>query len=96
MSENNNAGFAKHGALGPFANWDTRVCTHTLDDAVDEIERESNVRMKCFDRWVAEGKMTETEATIRMGSLVSAWHFLRDTEQGKQMLLTNHRKDTPF
>jgi len=96
MSETNKVGMVKQGSLGRYATWDTTECAYTLDDARKEIERESNVRMKCYDRWVAEGKMTQTEADTRMGSLVAAWHFLADTEQGQEMLLDNKRKELPF
>ena len=70
-----------------FRNWDPSKCTHDIGAAIAEIEREANVRMKCYDRWVADGRMTMEEATQRMGSLVSAWHFLQTTEAAKQLAL---------
>ncbi len=96
MPVENKVGFAKKGSLGRFANWDTSVCTHTCEDAIAEIERESNIRMKCYDRWISEGKMTPEEAELRMGGLVSAWHFLSDSEEGRQMLASKTRKNIPF
>lgn len=70
-----------------FRNWDTSKCSHDIAQATAELEREGNVRMKCYDRWVADGKMTPEEARLRMGSLVSAWHFLQTTHDAKQLAL---------
>lgn len=64
--------------LGKYANYDTSVATGTLEKAVAEIEREANVRMKCYDRWIGDGKMTDQEASERLGALVTAWHILTD------------------
>lgn len=43
--------------------------------------------MKCYDRWVAEGKMSAEEARKRMNAIVSAWHYLSDTDQAREALL---------
>jgi polyhydroxyalkanoate synthesis regulator phasin len=87
MAEKTRAGFTQRAPVGEFANTSTAVCSATVADAVQEVEREANVRMKCYDRWVAEGKMSLEEARKRMNAIVSAWHYLSDTEQAREAML---------
>lgn len=87
MDENKRAGFTQRAPVGEFANTSTAVCEASHADAVQEVEREANVRMKCYDRWVAEGKMSAEEARKRMNAIVSAWHYLSDTDQAREALL---------
>lgn len=84
-------GFSQIKPVGVFANTDTGKCRASREAAIAEIERESNVRMKCYDRWVSEGKMTHDEAEKRMSGLVSAWHYLQDTDQAKQRDLASEK-----
>ena len=49
----------------------------SIEEAADEIERELQVRFRCYDRWVADGKLTDTEARRRYGQLYSALQYLR-------------------
>ena len=44
--------------------------------ALDECSRELQVRKRCYDRWVAEGKLTESEARDRFERLASACFYL--------------------
>lgn len=87
MSQNTAKAFGASQPREEFRTWDTSKCTHDIDSAIAELEREANVRMKCYDRWVADGKMTREDATKRMGSLVSAWHFLQTCDAAKQLAL---------
>jgi hypothetical protein len=48
----------------------------TVDEALSEIEREIAVRQRCFDRWVADGKLSYVDARDRLRRLISAWHFV--------------------
>jgi lysyl-tRNA synthetase class II len=50
-----------------------------LPEAIHECERELQVRQRCYSRWVAEGKLTEFEATERSGRLSSAIGWLKKT-----------------
>jgi len=45
--------------------------------AVDELERELNVRVRCFPRWVAEGRIAKTDAQDRLDRLHTAFHLLK-------------------
>ena len=49
-------------------------------EAADEVAREIGVRKKCYDRWVAEGKLSYSEAVDRMMRLKSALHYMQDPE----------------
>lgn len=82
------AGFTQRAPAGEFANSDTQKCGSTRDEAIAEMEREANVRMKCYDRWVTEGKMSVEEARKRMSAIISAWHYLSDTDQARESLLS--------
>lgn len=62
----------------PIAKW--RWCEHwsrSLDEALAELEREAHVRIRCFDRWVAEGKVSQVDAWDRMERILSAVNYLR-------------------
>ena len=47
-----------------------------VNAAKDEVIRELMVRKRCYDKWVAEGKLTETEARSRWTAICSAVHHL--------------------
>ena len=49
----------------------------TLDESLDELEREFNVRSRCFLRWIAEGRMSKTDAQDRLDRLYSAIEHLK-------------------
>jgi len=48
------------------------------DEALDELQREYNVRARCFPRWVAEGRVSKTDAQDRLDRLGSAIEFLTE------------------
>lgn len=52
-------------------------CSRSLQESVDEVERELNVRRKCFDRWVGDGRLAQTDALDRFQRMCSAWHYLK-------------------
>ena len=45
-------------------------------EALDDLERELNVRARCFDRWVAEGRMSSTDAKDRIERMATAHKLL--------------------
>jgi hypothetical protein len=94
MSEAAQKAFGSTQPKEKFRSWDTSKCTHSVRQAIAEIERESNVRAKCYDRWVSEGKFTAEEGELRMGALVSAWHWLQTTAEAKQDALEDAQKGT--
>jgi hypothetical protein len=49
-----------------------------LVEAADEIERELNVRARCFPRWIKDGRVSATDAQDRLDRLATALEYLRD------------------
>lgn len=43
-----------------------------IDEAKSEIERELNIRARCFPRWIKEGKVNRIDAQDRLDRLASA------------------------
>src|SRR5262245_66159950 len=65
--------------MEPFRNWRwNQHMNRDLDQALAEVEREIHVRVKCFDKWVAEGKLSWMDAFDRMERAISAVKHLRD------------------
>jgi len=50
----------------------------TREEAIGELERERNVRVRIFDAWVQNGKLTAIEARDRMDRICAAIHFLKE------------------
>ena len=48
-----------------------------LEEACDELERELIVRVRCFPRWVSEGRMSKSDAKDRLARMGSALSLLR-------------------
>ena len=46
--------------------------TRSLQEAYDEAHREMQVRLRCFDRWVTEGRISASDATDRLQRLAKA------------------------
>jgi len=49
----------------------------SLEEAIDEVEREMQVRTRCYDRWIKESKLSPTEARDRYDRLAAAIKYLR-------------------
>lgn len=50
----------------------------TLEEAQSECERECEVRRRCFDRWVQEGRISRIDAKDRLERMISANLFLKN------------------
>ena len=48
----------------------------SAQEALDECKRELHVRERCFPRWVAEGRVCETDAQDRIDRMASACELL--------------------
>ena len=53
----------------------------TLDDEIDEVEREIAQRKKLYPYWISTGKLKEAEATLRMNRLKAVLERLRAIKQ---------------
>lgn len=60
----------------------------SIDEAVSEVERELNVRMKCFDRWVSEGRLSYVDAKDRLERLMAALLILEKLEMQQRKYKT--------
>jgi len=47
-----------------------------LMECIDELGRELMLRQRCYDRWVAEGRLSATDAADRLARHESAMAFL--------------------
>lgn len=45
-------------------------------EALDELNREFNVRSRCFPRWIADGRVSKTDAQDRIDRLATAIELL--------------------
>ena len=50
------------------------------EEALSELERERNVRVRIYDAWVQSGRMTAIDARDRMDRLVAAIKMLQNYE----------------
>ena len=53
-------------------------CVADLEEQTDELLREWQVRIRCYDRWAEEGKMSRTDAADRLKRLGAAINTLQD------------------
>jgi hypothetical protein len=56
----------------------------SLEEAASEVERELHVRERCYDRWIADGKLTRVDAQDRYDRLLSALDFLQAKKLGEE------------
>jgi len=52
------------------------VRIRTLSEAQSELEREGNVRERCFPGWISDGRVNRIDAIDRRDRLVTALHVL--------------------
>lgn len=57
----------------------------SVDEALSEVEREAHIRLKCFDKWVAEGRLSWVDAFDRLERLLSAIKHLRDMQTANKL-----------
>jgi hypothetical protein len=58
------------------AGWEKR----SLEEAIDEVYRECQVRLRCFPRWVEEGRVSRSDAKDRLQRLLKAQEALKALE----------------
>ena len=50
-------------------------------EAMDELNREFNIRRRCFPRWVKDGRVSATDAQDRIDRLATAIQMLVSTDE---------------
>ena len=69
---------AKEIPVGPSAS-------RTVEEALSELERELQVRKRCYGKWIEEGRMSSVDARDRAERLESAIVYLKfafDAQKG--------------
>lgn len=66
-----------------------------IDAALSECERELGVRVRCYKRWVQDGKLTQFEASERANRLEAACHYLRELSRMENMKPELEKETTP-
>lgn len=51
----------------------------SVAEAADELRRELEIRRRCFDRWVSEGRLSLTDAHDRLERLLTAVKLFSDS-----------------
>lgn len=65
--------------LEPIAGWKwNHHMNRNAKEALSELEREAHTRIRIYDRWISEGRLSTNEATERLECLLSAIKLLRD------------------
>lgn len=57
----------------------------TMEQAQDEVRREIEVRRRLYDKWVAESRLSHSDAHDRLSRLLAALRFLITAEQGREL-----------
>lgn len=55
----------------------------SLQESFDELEREFNVRDRCFPKWITEGRISRSDAKDRLERLAAALFWLRKVLDGE-------------
>jgi hypothetical protein len=68
----------------PIASWKwNQHWNRSIAEAIAELEREAHVRLRCFDRWIQDGKVSRVDAWDRMERILTAINLLRIFEMRK-------------
>ena len=51
----------------------------SVEEALSECQRELQVRVRCYPRWVSDGKMTSIDARDRLARMAAAVEYLQRT-----------------
>jgi len=49
----------------------------SIEEAISELQRELQVRTRCYDRWVSEGRVSYIDARDRQERLFTAIRYLQ-------------------
>lgn len=52
-----------------------------FEEALSEVERELNVRSRCFPNWINQGKVNRVDAQDRLDRLASAFVILNSVSE---------------
>lgn len=49
-------------------------------EALDELNREFNIRSRCFSRWIDDGRLSKTDAQDRLDRLATAIEIVANAD----------------
>ena len=64
----------------------------SLEEALSELERELQVRLRCYQRWIEDGKLSKTDARDRSERLESAIQLLK---YFRDWIAADHARSNP-
>lgn len=59
-------------------------CYRSPQEAIDELNRELNVRSRCFPRWIDDGRVSRTDAQDRLDRLATGLKLLEKVFEDDQ------------
>lgn len=68
--------------ISPDTDQSSKQTRRSLEEAISEVDREIKVRIRCYDRWVSEGKLSRIDAVDRVERLQAALAFLNELDHG--------------
>lgn len=70
----------------------------SLEAATDELQREFNVRTRCFPRWIDDGRLSGTDAKDRLDRLYTALTVLKEvlSKETKEQMLRESLIEAPI
>jgi hypothetical protein len=77
-------------------NYVSKGSLRSLDEAISEVERELQVRRRCYDRWIGDGKMSRIDAQDRFSRLAAAFKYLALVPQQAAEALQKELGSQPF
>ena len=70
--------------MDKFEQYDTSKEYRNVEEAQSECEREIEVRRRCYDRWISEGRLSRIDAKDRLERMISANLFLKRLLTGSE------------
>ncbi len=59
-------------------------CLRSYEEALSEVERELNVRSRCFPGWIKDGRVNRVDAQDRLDRLATAFTILNAMTESQQ------------
>lgn len=61
-----------------------------ITQQIDEVQRETDVRRRIYDRWVADGKLSRSDAHDRLERQLSVWKTLIEVSNLVEAVKSGH------
>lgn len=82
--------------MKPFKEYDMdKNAARLPQEALDEVQREIEVRMRLYDDWVKAGKISYSDAHDRLERMLSAYRLLAGGLEAAGLIEENKEIETP-